>query len=162
MGVKAIKMKDKDNNAVYPCPYFPVGSIYMSVNQVNPTEFFGGTWEQIKDTFLLACGSTYSAGATGGSATHTLTTNEMPSHTHSISSSGAHTHTFTGWLQTNTNAGTTYQSISHKKISGDGTATPPSMNSSGGHTHSPANAGGGGAHNNMPPYIAVYVWKRTA
>lgn len=71
---------------------YPVGSIYMSVNAINPGTLFGGTWNQIKDKFLLACGDTYSNGETGGSATHTpsgsvgnhaLTTTELPSHTHS-------------------------------------------------------------------------------
>jgi cytochrome c5 len=70
---------------------YPIGSIYMSVNNVNPSEIFGGTWQQIKDKFLLACGDTYNNGATGGSATHTpsgtvgnhtLTAAEIPSHTH--------------------------------------------------------------------------------
>ena len=50
-------------NAIYP-----VGSIYMSVNSTSPQTLFGGTWEQIKDTFLLASGTSYSNGATGGSA----------------------------------------------------------------------------------------------
>lgn len=45
---------------------YPVGSIYMSVNSTSPSSFIGGTWVQIKDTFLLACGSTYSNGKTGG------------------------------------------------------------------------------------------------
>ena len=58
---------------------YPVGSIYMSVNSTSPATLFGGTWTQIQDTFLLAAGSTYAAGATGGEATHTLTENEMPS-----------------------------------------------------------------------------------
>ena len=68
---------------------YPVGAIYMSVNSVSPSTLFGGTWEQIQDTFLLACGTTYSGGSTGGSNTHkhttqghTLTIAEMPSHRH--------------------------------------------------------------------------------
>lgn len=61
---------------------YPIGSIYMSVNNVNPSTVFGGTWEQIKDKFLLACGDTYNNGATGGEATHTLTSDEIPSHNH--------------------------------------------------------------------------------
>lgn len=60
----------------------PVGSIYMSSQSTDPSELFGGTWEQIKDKFILAAGDTYSAGATGGEATHILTTNEMPAHNH--------------------------------------------------------------------------------
>ena len=51
---------------------YPVGSIYMSVNSTSPASLFGGTWEQIKDTFLLSAGDTYTAGATGGSATKNL------------------------------------------------------------------------------------------
>jgi hypothetical protein len=69
--------KDAALNIIYP-----VGSIYMSVNNVSPETFMGGTWEQIKDTFLLSAGDTYTAGATGGEATHTLTVEEIPSHTH--------------------------------------------------------------------------------
>ena len=61
---------------------YPVGSIYKSTNSMSPAELFGGTWERIKDQFLLASGDTYAAGSTGGEATHTLTTNEMPSHSH--------------------------------------------------------------------------------
>lgn len=59
---------------------YPVGSIYISINNVNPSVLFGGTWEQIKDMFLLGAGSTYSAGSTGGEANHTLTQSEIPSY----------------------------------------------------------------------------------
>ena len=61
---------------------YPVGSVYMSFNNVSPATFFGGTWEQIKDTFLLAVGDTYTAGQSGGAATVQLQTNEMPAHLH--------------------------------------------------------------------------------
>ena len=61
---------------------YPVGSIYLSVNSANPQTLFGGTWEQLKDRFLLGAGDGYSAGSVGGEATHKLTTNEMPSHKH--------------------------------------------------------------------------------
>ena len=81
---KAIQLKNRNGEKMYPCPYYPVGSIYLSVNSTNPGTIFGGTWEQIKDRFLLACGSTYSNGSTGGEAKHTLTTNEMPSHSHAL------------------------------------------------------------------------------
>ena len=159
---KAVKMRDSKNNYVYPCPYFPVGSIYLSVVDLDPSSYFGGTWEQIQGKFLLACNSTYTAGSTGGEATHTLTASEMPSHTHTISSGGAHTHTYTGFIQNATSSSTTWLSIAHKRYDSDGTTTPPSMNSSGAHTHTPAKTGGGQAHNNMPPFLAVYMWKRIA
>ena len=66
---------------------YPVGSIYMSVNSTSPATLFGGTWAAIENTFLVAAGSSYTAGSTGGAATHTHST---PNHTHTIPS---HTHT---------------------------------------------------------------------
>ena len=141
---------------------YPVGSIYMSVLSTNPGTIFGGSWEQIQDKFLLACGTNYANGSTGGEATHVLTTSEMPSHTHSISSSGGHIHNayfkehriptsyYSGSSDYARKAGASYDTSGQITIS------------DGAHTHSPANTGGGSAHNNMPPYLAVYIWKRIA
>ena len=76
----------------------PVGSLYWtSVNENPAVTFGGGTWVQVKDRFILAAGDTYSNGATGGAATVTLSTNEIPSHSHSFTPSGTvqvgnHTH----------------------------------------------------------------------
>ena len=158
---------------------YPVNSIYMSVNSTNPGTLFGGTWTQLKDRFLLAQGSSYSAGATGGAATVTLTTSTIPGHTHS----------FTGTSSQSTGSGSYDSGYSggHNVKGGAGNATgsiagPDSMAnkysswrtlsghafSAGSHTHtvtasgSIANKGDGGAHNNMPPYLVVYMWKRTA
>lgn len=65
-------------NAVYP-----VGAIYVSTVSTDPSTLFGfGTWERIKDTFLLAAGDVHSGGESGGEETHLLTKDEMPSHTH--------------------------------------------------------------------------------
>jgi len=97
---------------------------------------FGGTWERIQDTFLLAAGSTYAAGSTGGEATHTLTVDEMPSHSHNIS-------------------------VGKDAASGNAQWRPFSWGGGTGQS-STQPIGGGQAHNNMPPYLAVYVWKRTA
>ena len=72
---------------------YPVGSIYTSTNSTSPATRFGGTWVQIKDRFLLAAGDSYAAGGTGGAATVTLTTANLPSHKHSI---GAHAHGLNG------------------------------------------------------------------
>lgn len=116
---------------------YPVGSIYMSVNNASPQTFFGGTWTRIQDRFLLAAGTTYSAGGTGGSATHTLTINEMPYHGHVIGTEGGSVSKTTTYI-----AGATGGAGARGESSTD-------------------NAGGGAAHNNMPPYLVVYVWKRT-
>lgn len=145
---------------------YPVGSIYMSVNSTSPAILFGGTWQKIEDTFLLASGLTYSNGATGGEATHTLTTNEMPSHTHTQNS---HTHNPSSigrnWVP-NT------QSLSRSRFSTSSSGdkyliASDSMNDwvwgeTGSTTATNKNTGGGQAHNNMPPYLVVNVWKRTA
>ena len=166
---------------------YPVGSIYMSVNNTNPSVLVGGTWEQLKDKFLLASGDTYTAGNTGGEATHTLTTNEMPSHSHIQDShnhtQNAHRHrannedttrkilvadknvfitakreytaqtTGTGLYYVEADANTT---ISEYDYLANTTATNNST------TAINQNTGGGQAHNNMPPYLSVYMWKRTA
>ena len=125
---------------------YPIGSIYMSVNSINPAMFIGGTWEQIKDTFLLSCGDTYTAGETGGEAEHTLTVDEMPSHNHKLKTdidNETWNVTWPEWFEYTD--GWTQQA---------GETEAPAT-----HTTS---TGGGTAHNNMPPYLAVYMWKRTA
>ena len=120
---------------------YPLGSIYMSVNNVSPATFLGGTWAQINDRFLLAAGSTYSAGSTGGSATHTLTTAEMPSHTHNAAIAGG-----------SEAYGTTRTAVGNFSRVTSGYTDSSTLLST----------GSGAAHNNMPPYLTVYVWKRTA
>ena len=128
---------------------YPVGSIYMSVNNTNPATLFGfGTWEQIKDTFLLSAGDTYTAGATGGEATHTLTTREIPKHEHQITwANGAY------GVKNNAKAGTGSAAWDYLQLLNisQGTSLKAAQQST-----------GDGAHNNMPPYLVVYMWKRTA
>lgn len=124
---------------------YPVGSIYMSVNSTSPATLFGGTWEAIQGKFLLgAYGNTYKAGSTGGEATHTLTVDEMPKHTHSMYSGNS------GAPETWEPDGGSYlvDSVTEDKHTW---WAPLGMNY----------AGGGASHNNMPPYLAVYIWKRT-
>lgn len=170
---------------------YPVGSIYMSVNSTNPgTLFAGTTWVQIEDTFLLAAGTNHAAGSTGGAETVTLTAAQsgLPAHTHSFTqptvnggagtgaiSGGAHGHTAN--YRSIYNGSSNYSAVSG--AGGTSTTTGAIVNTSGSHTHNlPAHthsvSGGavgavtGGAkaatsaHNNMPPYLAVYVWQRTA
>lgn len=145
---------------------YPVGSIYMSVNATNPAELFGGTWEQIKGRFLIGVGPNDAnttdwwgsepegsvncpAGELGGESLHTLTVDETPSHRHEMApwvwavSAGFNTGTNNVPVADNGNAGP-YNSVkSRQKQYSEIT-------------------GGGLAHNNMPPYLAVYMWKRIA
>ena len=121
---------------------YPVGSIYLSASETSPAILFGGTWEQIKDRFLLAAGSTWAAGTEGGEASHTLTNNEIPSHTHNINASYSNPGSET--------------SVNGKLLAGN------DNNSWLWEFASTGSAGDGEAHNNMPPYLAVYMWKRVA
>ena len=123
---------------------YPVGSIYMSVNSTNPKNLFGGTWEQIQGRFLFGMNSSYPAGSTGGEITHKLTQSEMPTHAHYMASGNAG------------GDGTWKPDAGWYLVTGvtDDTTTwwaQIGMN----------NAGGSEAHNNMPPYLSVYIWKRT-
>ena len=113
---------------------FPVGSVYISCNSTGPATLFGGSWTQIQGRFLLAADSAHPAGSTGGEATHTLTEGEMPRHVHN-----GH------FINLSMEGGFDY--VPGGQYSADSATTP---------------TGGGQPHNNMPPYLAVYMWKRTA
>ena len=145
-----------------PLSNYPVGSIYMSVNSTSPSSLFGGTWEAMPaGRVLLAQGSaswgTYNAGSTGGEATHQLTVGEMPSHNHSASSNwtGEHTHGIQAQAQNGAdNYISYYESVRNLRTF--------YTNSAGGHSHTITinNNGSSQAHNNMPPFLSVYMWKR--
>lgn len=132
---------------------YPVGSIYMSINNTNPSVLFGGSWQQIKDRFLLSAGDSYIAGDVGGEANHTLTVDEIPSHTHTYGESG--------YNALITNATTAFQSGDMGVQTGTGRYYP--FTTTGAQYIRSTNtnsAGGSQAHNNMPPYLTVYMWQR--
>ena len=133
---------------------YPVGSIYMSVSSTSPATFLGGTWEQIKDTFLLAAGTTYSAGSTGGSATHKLSVSELPAHNHYVIDTGNTAHVYTSSKAAATSGGAWAARLTANYGNVDTSSETYKLTVS--------SMGDGVAHNNMPPYLAVYVWKRTA
>lgn len=136
---------------------YPVGSIYMSVNATNPAELFGGTWERLKDSFLLAAGDTYPAGSTGGEAQHTLTVDEMPSH--------AHIEMANNTFSTPDGRSKLVDSSNNGESGGfifDLNKHPLGGWSNTGTVIETMSSGGSSPHNNMPPYLAVYMWKRTA
>ena len=207
---------------------YPIGSIYMSINATSPAELFGGTWEQIKDTFLLCAGDTYLAGSTGGEATHVLTEAEIAAHIHSIGAhshglnghthsigahshglnghthsipslggssnwTGDHNHTIGGRWSTGGGSVDAYQKQSDRNTQerwtgsagGHSHSITANSGTTGGNSGSTANnstfntggnsgnttnsiefnsnsTGNGNAHNNMPPYLAVYTWERIA
>ena len=117
---------------------YPVGSIYMSVNATSPNLLFGGEWRQITDKFLLGAGGSYPVNSSGGETMHKLTIDEMPKHRHSMSMSN----------QGNGTMDYCHQGVNSKTGYNDGYKYPT------------AYTGGNKAHNNMPPYVAVYMWKR--
>ena len=153
---------------------YPIGSIYMSMNDVSPAAFLGGTWERIQDRFLLSAGSSYAVGSTGGEASHTLSVAETPAHTHTRG-----TMNITGTI-TMHDAGASVPRSNISNLSGVfyGTALSNygstnvgsgatsyggiSFNASRSWTGATSSVGGNAAHNNMPPYLAVYMWKRTS
>ena len=119
---------------------YPVGSYYWSNDSRNPRDLFGGRWTEINGRFLFATKSGYSCGQTGGEEAHRLTVDEMPSHSHST----------VDWARTN------HGSWSHNSSGSNRTLdyrddTPYSGTNS---------TGGNGAHNNMPPYLCAYCWRR--
>ena len=119
---------------------YPVGSIYMSVNSTNPKNLFGGTWEQIQGKFLFGMDSSYPAGSTGGEATHKLTQGEMPKHNHIIYAP---------------NAGGPEEgaALGFPEVGSSNTWWAAACMT--------GKTGDNEAHNNMPPYLSVYIWKRT-
>ena len=141
---KSIQLKNKDNEKMYPHPFYPIGSIYLSVNDTNPSKWFGGKWEQIAKGRTLVGVDTNdidfnAVKKTGGEKTHTLTVKEMPKHNHTKNS--------VGWSENDgfwVGSGT-YTILNFgkdKDATGETGDTQP--------------------HNNLQPYFTCYIWCRTA
>ena len=163
---------------------YPVGSVYISFNSADPSTLFGGTWERLKDTFLLANGDAYAPNTTGGSATKNITVDNLPSHSHTISWDGNHSHTrgsmnITGTISASVETyvgaitGAFYQIPNYATVgahdyvvSGIGfdasRAWGGETSWNGYHSHVVGNTGSGLPMNIMPPYRTVYMWRRTA
>lgn len=138
---------------------YPIGSIYMSVNSINPSLFIGGIWEQIQDRFLLASGRTYQSGSTGGSATVALTKAQMPRHNHT---QAQHRHKQGNKYSDGNGSEGAYTYSSNRKATDHYTDyQTPVINHTGGTGTTNADANGS-PHENMPPYVVVYMWKRIA
>lgn len=156
---------------------YPVGAIYTSVVATEPSTLFGGTWVPFQqDRTLVSAGGAYAAGTTGGAATVALTEAQLASHDHtdsfsvSIGTDSAPNHQHFGSLWASA-AGTGGIQDVDVQTSGGASSRREANTMPGGarsHSHTASvngkvnNAGSGQAHNNMMPYVAVYMWERTA
>ncbi len=122
--------------------FFPIGSLYYTGDDTfnpNTAEGWQGTWSKIEGRFILGSSDDYEVNDVGGEATHTLTADEMPNHTHGISP--VNTTGASGGEPTTVKFGR--QEASEGELQ-------------------TGSAGGGQAHNNMPPYEVKHIWERTA
>lgn len=163
---------------------------WASNDPTSPASFIGGTWERIEGEFIMGASSAYPVGTTGGSATHTQTVAEMPSHNHSGSTGSAGSHSHSAWTggagghsHTVSAAVTQKHEVGAMGVGGadgsgtygysfsSGTATTSwvgdhthgvGMNEAGAHTHtvSIGSTGSGQAMDILNPYYAVYIWVR--
>lgn len=143
---------DNTSDAAMLLKCWPVGSIYIAYNHTSPASLFGGTWTRIENAFLWGVGSSASIGATGGEQTHTLSESEMPRHKHDrIRYVGN-----TGWTAGDTSGVGGTQADSNSQVFAPAKST-------GTCSHWETNSvGNTAAHNNMPPYVQVSIWRRTA
>lgn len=158
---------------------YPVGSIYMSVNSTSPADLFGGTWDTMPAGRVLLAqgksqwGTTYTAGSTGGEATHLLTPEEMPRHKHDAVANNVNI-SGTAYLQmgngvsiaTGSTTGV-FSAIGSGTVEGYGSGSRSGTNGlKFNSTHTPtisiSYTGADTAHNNLQPFIAVFMWRRTA
>ncbi len=128
---------------------YPVGCIYQSTSSTSPASFLGGTWERIKDRFVLAAGDTYAAGSTGGSA----------SHNHSIGKMFAAAYVNGDYLEYSYSGNTQWNANYKNTIPNGTTGTPSNKSYTTGITvyGSPTEETG-----NLPPYLTAYIWRRIA
>jgi len=138
---------------------WPVGSVYISVSPTNPGTSMGfGTWVAFATGRTLVgidTGQTEfdTVEETGGAKTHTLTSAEMPTHSHGVNDPG-HNHTIKKHANVNfTGTGFDLYGTYGGALDTSGISTTGI---------SIQNAGSGGAHNNLQPYVVTYMWKRTA
>lgn len=131
---------------------YPIGSIYMSVNSTSPANLFGGTWERLQDRFLVGASNTFSAGTEGGSRSITLTKDNLPSHDHGT------------WARANATDSTAgYNSMVDSYGTGESVkGWAASLSQTTKKEMRTTTEGNGTSFDILPPYLAVYMWKRTA
>lgn len=121
---------------------YPIGSICMFKANIDPNELYGGTWVRIKGKFILgADDSIYPLGSEGGEAKHTLTVDEMPSHSHDVR------------IAYPFEAGGKFPFVPYSS-----NPEPYVV----GNYDVVQFTGSNQPHNNMPPYVALYIWTKVA
>ena len=152
-----LDLTNKENSNNIFLKTYPVGSIYISTSSTNPSVIYGGTWERYgQGKTLVGLNESESEFSTvnkiGGEKTHTLTVNEMPSHNHQIGSGDGSNGLIIGSAPENN----ILVGVNNYYIKYDGVGNGPStyLNT--------YNVGGSSAHNNLQPYITVYMWKRVS
>lgn len=149
---------------------YPVGSLYLSVSTTNPTELFGGTWEKFSQGRTLVGLDENDTdfnqlNKVGGLKDVTLTTAQLPSHTHSgkTSDSGEHTHQNRGYydLGSAPSSTTGRRSPSRYTLSSDPLDQGAIQNAGiHNHTFTTSQVGSNQSHSNIQPYIVVNIWQR--
>lgn len=153
--MKAVYLKDNNNNKVVTVPYYRVGDLFLTTIATNPSNFLGGKWELFGPGRCLVCVNTSDTDfnavkKTGGEKTHKLTVNEMPSHNHQYED-------ITGNRSLNGQFGRSgyYESEAYMGVTNSVIAYADA-------DFRMTYVGGSESHNNLQPYITCYVWIRTA
>lgn len=139
--INTLDNKKLDKSALMNLIY-PVGSIYASRQSTSPASLFGGSWLQIKDVFLLGCGSRHALGSFGGEESHKLTKAELPN------------------IHLGPDNGNGFIALSYSDRGEGSVVAGGSPYYYATRSSTTEALGGGQAHNNMPPYLAVYIWER--
>lgn len=171
MASYGVQLKDKNGNKVYPSPYWPIGSIFLSMNTTNPSTYFGGTWERLTGAYLYAAAGSFSKSTYTGTDTQStaLNVNQIPSHRHegSTNSDGSHRHNI-AYYSAGAGQGSNNDYITN---SGVGWSTNYRLNewitfgdSKSNHSHYfyTNYVGGSQGHSHGVAYLAVVVWQRVA
>lgn len=157
---------------------YPVGSLYTSFNSTSPANIIGGTWEQIQNCFLMAAGSSYAIGTSGGStshthtsaahthttAGHTLTVNEMPAHSHYVAIGNGMTN-LVNWLANQQSSGRESWGYGYSSTQVANNLFAVTAGGSASHSHGNTGSttpGATGASSSLPPYKTIYMQQRTA
>lgn len=157
---KAVQLKDKNGNKIFAAPWMPIGSIFLTVSNDNPSKYFGGTWEKISGGFLYGCtnsidnntstGVNTSAAGSGNTGSTTLTIDQIPSHNHYIYAMTGSAQWAVGYLWSRAAGPEGGNSEGGQR----GSVYTRNTGGGKGHTHSLSN------HSHVVSHIGVWVWKR--